>query len=248
MKIMVAGDWHTNLKHATELLAACVELGITLVIQVGDFGFLWNSEDDLNALNDLAAEFGIEIWWLDGNHENYSLMSALGADHSGDDAVWIRSNVRYLPRGFRFEIDGCRFMAFGGAISMDRNGRRPGSSYFFQEAITTYQVDAVSSEPVDILVSHDVPAGVRTIEAYDEATSHMWPEDAVRDASFNRVLLGEVADKVEPKLIVHGHRHHAYTDKRRGAVVVGLHRDLDAETTHGLSDSYLIIDTEDYRG
>lgn len=244
MKIMIAGDWHTDHDHAVRLLTICVQKDISLIIQVGDFGFLWNSEEDLDRLNDMAAEFGIEIWWIDGNHENYSLMGMVGADHVGEEAVWIRSNVRYLPRGFRFQIDGCRFMAFGGGISMDRDGRQSGRSYFFQEAITTYQVDGVTNEPVDIFLSHDVPAGVRTIDAHDEATNHMWPDDAVRDSMFNRVLLAEVVDKVQPKLIVHGHRHHFYRDQRRGAEVIGL----DCNKADAVARSYTVIDTEDYRG
>lgn len=242
MRLMVAGDWHGDYRWAVKMLAVCKMKEIKVVIQVGDFGFIWQDAASIKYLNDAAARAGVEIWWLDGNHENYSMMGALGCDPVGDVDVWVEPHIRYLPRGFRFEVDGCRFMSFGGAISVDRNVRQPGRSYFPQEAIRPHVADAVSSDKVDVFLSHDAPNDIPVLSARLRRSAHMWPADALRDSDFNRVLLSEVVDRVQPDLLIHGHYHYPYSDTRGDTRVIGL----DCNGAHKAAHTYTIIDTEDY--
>lgn len=243
MKILMAGDTHGDHGHFSFLIDTAVESEIPVILQVGDFGFLWRDDRALKRLDLDAEEHGIQIWWLDGNHENFYMMGARGCDPNNKSDTWITPNIRYLPRGFRFEVDGTRFMAFGGAVSVDREGphRIPGRTWFHEETIKTEQVDAVSSDPIDILVSHDAPSGVPALDEFLSRPSR-WPESALRDSEWNRKLLAEVADLVKPKLIVHGHYHTRYDDERNGALVVGL----DCNST--FARSALVVDTEAYRG
>lgn len=225
MKILALGDTHGDLGHVEFACRRARDEEIDLIVQVGDFGFLWRRSEDLPRLDALLARYDKRLWWLDGNHENFDLMGARGCDPSESDvAVDLTDRIRYLPRGHRFTLGGLKCMSFGGAVSVDKSGphRRRGVSWWFQEEITPRQSEAVSSESVDVLFSHDAPDGVEALDAYLRTTAHRWPEPALRDADWCRTLLGEVVDQVQPKRIIHGHYHIRYTDQRGATKVDGL--------------------------
>jgi hypothetical protein len=131
------------------------------------------------------------------------------------------------PRGTRWTWHGLTWLALGGATSLDRVGRTEGVSWWPEEALTIADADrAVAGGPVDVMVTHDAPAGV-TVPG---AGSYLWREETMNASYLNRELLREVVDVVGPTHLFHGHFHTAYTaDLDLGGDLHAAIRGLDKE-------------------
>ncbi len=104
----------------------------------GDLGGVWFHDYHTNAKHRRNEDFFLDqklrqrVLWLavDGNHENFARL--FGGEFPivelfGGLAYKIREHVYYLKRGEVFEIEGKRFLAFGGANSHDRFGSKVNS-------------------------------------------------------------------------------------------------------------------------
>ena len=233
MRVLLAGDTHGSHSQIRYLLDTAVDKGVERIIQVGDFGFWPHLEDFHVQVNRAAMKAGIDFYWLDGNHENFDALEA-EVDVDANEPQQMLANLWYLPRGSTWEWDGCRFMALGGAFSIDKDDRTRGYSWWHQEIITYEQVDrACERGPVDVLLTHDAPEGtcpiIRPGYKYDEMSRG------------NRLAVSAVMEAVKPKLLVHGHYHHRYSGERDGVQVEGLDRDGMWE------HSWIGIDTDHWR-
>jgi hypothetical protein len=98
----------------------------------GDFGAVWWPDCSTNMRHSRDEAYFLEstlrqrVTWLavDGNHENFARL--FGGEFPlveiyGGQAYQIRPNVFYLKRGEIFAIDGKSFLAFGGAMSHDKD-------------------------------------------------------------------------------------------------------------------------------
>lgn len=245
-RLLVAGDTHGNLDWIEALSATAAQHGCDGVVQLGDFG-LWPDQrvlrsekrltlNDgwLDAVAEAAAENG--VWWrfLDGNHDAHPLARA---DYpAGANGVRpLRSGlVDWADRGSCWTWCGRRFAALGGAVSVDREWRTEGYSYWSTEEITEEDVQALSAraggEGVDVLLTHDaplVPRGVRPLADRDLAA----------DCARSIAMVQRAADGVRPALLLHGHFHRDY----EGTIVrpwgtyavVGLSSDMEADDPFG---------------
>lgn len=213
MKVLFGGDTHGNLFQFKNVLFPVAEgTGCEKIFVVGDFGF-WPNEPDgplfLKHLNDMAKRCGIKVYWLDGNHEDHAYLRDLMLHPTYDDEgfVKIRPNIWYSPRGHRWTWDKCRFLSLGGAYSIDRDSRVIGKSWFWEEMITIDDVIACGDEKVDIMLTHDIPAGVpmREIMArYGRGFSN------INEAYRNTMYVRDVVDLVNPEYLIHGHYHLKY--------------------------------------
>ncbi len=242
MKVLLAGDQHGSLQDTTMVLEYAVTLGAELVIVLGDFGFVWDpsSTYDFDHLTRELKERGLKLWWLDGNHENFDhLRDEYGIDVDKTFAtlnnIPMSETISYLPRGHTFVLDQMTFMAFGGAVSVDKQWRIEGESWWPQELITDEQVDAVPELPVDVLLSHDIHTLSPIL--HGELMKLDWKLDAL--SNHNRHQVDRVVAKVTPKkAIFHGHYHKRYADKIDGIRVYGLN-------CGARPSSVRLIDTED---
>lgn len=196
-RIMFAGDWHGNVEHARWCFRAAEQAGADQIVQCGDFGYWPHYVQGDRYMRLVAHEIrktGIPVWWVDGNHDNHDWLDALPRDPDG--LVTLDENFRYIPRGARWEWGGVRFLGHGGAWSVDEHHRVVGETMWAQEKITEAQIAAVSDEPTDVLVTHEVPYGKRL----------SYKDDL--DISINqRILMRKLVDKVSPRLVVSGHHH-----------------------------------------
>jgi len=227
----VAGDWHGNAAWATHAIrrisAQLPAREPGLILHLGDFG-IWPDPGGrayLSAVEAALAALGMQLWFLDGNHEDYSMLSRLRPGRDGlrrvTDRIW------HVPRGHRWTWHGRQWLALGGAVSFDSAERTRGRDWWPDEEITTAQAAAIAAAGhADVLVSHDCPAGVRhTFPAPPASWSRA---DLARNAA-HRQRLQEVADAVQPRWLLHGHLHRAYqrhVDMGWGPVeVTGFARD-----------------------
>lgn len=217
--VAVAGDWH-GVKHwMVKFVVWADRLGIETIVHVGDIGFF--EMRDLTFLEHELAARDIMLLFIDGNHENHELIVSLPRDEFG--MGYVTDHIRHIPRGHLFSLNGQTWMGFGGASSIDRRERIEGVDWWPGELITYSQVMSVTGKRADVLVTHDVPMGVPTIDnRYIKHNNPHWPAERIAESDEQRKLLRAVFDEVQPQYVFHGHHHYAYMDTLEGATVVGL--------------------------
>lgn len=207
MKVAFAGDWHGNGYWAREAIKYAAEQGAEIIVHLGDFGYDF-TRDYRQTVEAALRRAGLTLQFVDGNHENFPKL--YGDWSIGDDGRReISPRVHHLPRGYRWEWDGVKFLALGGAFSVDRRWRELGTSWWTEETITEEDMQRCMADgETDILISHDTPAGYAIPGT---AGNVSWiPHDALEQAYEHRRRLAEVVDVVAPKVIFHGHYHSAY--------------------------------------
>lgn len=234
MRILLAGDSHGNAGFIEHLCKVATVNGCELIIQVGDFG-LWPGKFGKRFLmktDKLLTDARIELWWLDGNHEDHARIQEWSKRESFyTERQQVLGRIHYLPRGYRFELNELHFMALGGAWSIDKDARTPGVSWWPQEELTQgdYMRAVAGGTPVDVLLSHDMPAR-REAYAY-------FPFMA-QGGNSNRQYVQAVAHATHAQLHVHGHMHHPYKHRfDDGRLLVGLDCDQSPNAAWALLDT-----------
>lgn len=232
-RIAFIGDLHANTPWSEKAVDHAASLGAEVAIQLGDFGYRFDRAF-LDRLDHALAAADLPLLFVDGNHERHPWLNAQRIGSNG--LRQFRPHIWHMPRGFRWRWGGLRWLALGGAHSVDRLFREPGLSWWKEEAITYEQVLAAKAGgPADVLISHDAPSGV-VIPGIDDRDPPAWipPLELIR-ANEHRQQLRRVVDFVQPRAIFHGHYHANYEarpDFGYGEVwTVGL--DCDEATLDG---------------
>lgn len=235
-RIAFAGDWHGNDQWARRAICFAKDQGADKVIHLGDFGYLFY-ERYLHTLSRTLEETGLQLLFIDGNHDDHRFLARQRQRPNGLRDVAPR--VWYLPRGMRWEWAGISFLALGGAHSVDSTmRRRAGGAWWPEERITiTQAAAAIDGGHADVMLTHDCPGGVDIPGLSDD-----WPAFEIERANEHRDLLRAVVEAVRPDWLWHGHYHvfHAQrVDLGWPLDVVGL----DCDGT-GMERNMAIIDLE----
>lgn len=250
MRLLLAGDVHGDGNHLLYLFKMAEQFDADRIFALGDFGFWEHRPDGIEFLQEaelMVDKFGFPLYWLDGNHENHSMLRKVYADKVVDEGMWeIRPGVLYSPRGNRFTWDGVKFMTVGGAYSIDKNYRRPGTSWWPQETLDNDDVLRAIDDgsKVDIILSHDLPAGI------DMAAIMRWrgfDYHTIPDSEQNRRRLRSICDAVLPDFLWHGHYHMNYFQELPIAFGNHLLKVRGLACNDMGQDSWTIIDTKDYQ-
>lgn len=229
MKVLLAGDTHGDLPHVAYLLRTAAREGCDRIVQVGDFGFWPHVEPFHERVNAAARSAALTWYWLDGNHENFDVLETT-VEMDAPEPMQMDDSLWYLPRGSTWEWDSCRFMALGGAPSVDKEYRVEGATWWPQELLTQEQVTRAQSRgPVDVLLTHDAPDGVCPIVGPSYKGDRL--------SQHHRRLISAVTEAVTPRLLAHGHYHHRYSGAFGATQVEGLGRNSQAEL------SWMVLDT-----
>ena len=224
MKVLLAGDWHGNTEFSAEVIRTAGAIGCQAVLQLGDFG-LWPGRENewLDHVEVQAEQAGVDLVWIDGNHEHHALLDRLPRPDGG--LVPMREHVTWASRGARWTWGGRRFGALGGAVSVDRMFRREGRNWWANERTTGEDVDRLGHEPLDVLATHAAPSSYRPPDRMPKL-----PADILADIREQRDLLDVAVANTKPALVVHGHYH------------LRLHADLDGWSIDGLAHDKAPID------
>lgn len=206
-RIAFAGDWHANTHWARQMVDYAAQREAECIVHLGDYGWQY-MHAFVKDMQHMLRRAGLHAYVIDGNHEDFTKLWNFPLQPDGTRK--ISPNVHYLPRGYRFDWDGLRFMACGGAVSVDKHLRSENLSWWPQEQITDEDVrTCAQGGPVDVLLTHDCPTGV-DIPYLDKASPY-FPAAALTESDAHRTKLLTVASAATPKLIFHGHYHRAYT-------------------------------------
>lgn len=229
-RILVAGDTHGDTGHLVYLIQQARQHGVRKIMQLGDFGAWEHTADGrefFDTGNKVAEREGVTVYWLDGNHDKSSLVLELYGQQPDEEGFLLcRPNIRYAPRGHRWQWGESRCMAFGGAYSVDkgwrieeerrnttkaavraaRYGATPrdftGTLWFPEEEATDAQVDAALANPapVDVLFTHDKP----------RAAAVGWNRKDLPECWPNQDRVQRLVRALRPALVLHGHLHYPY--------------------------------------
>lgn len=176
------------------------------VIILGDFGFIWNGGEEQEYWLDWFNDKSFTTLFIDGNHEGFDLLYQYPVvEYLGGKTHQIRDGVYHLMRGEIFTINGLKFFAFGGGISIDKAWRIEGRSWWHQEIPSYAEIEngftnlEKYNNEVDIVLTHAAPT-IPTLSLY----SHHSEEDDVTK------ILDQFEKKITCQKWYFGHHH---TDK-----------------------------------
>ena len=219
MKVLIVGDTHGNYQFMKDMLYTAYAENIDTVIQVGDFGFIWNDEDyktgNLKAISNICVDLGIELAFLPGNHEGWNALDKLAAP--GAPMHEVLPNVLYMGKINRFKWGNATVGIAGGAFSIDKAWRTTGFDWFPQETLTMTEIGMIEAyDQVDIMLTHDAPTTV-PLGLINIPESHI-----------HRQQMDRIHDHWQPKLWLHGHYHKYMEYWHKNTRVYGL--DCDGKT------------------
>lgn len=204
--LLVAGDVHGDSRFVAHLCEQAADTGCDTLLQLGDFGYWEHTRDGerfLDGTHRTLRRHGLQLVWVDGNHENLPLLWDRYPVDEATGFAPVRGRVHYAPRGARWTWRDVAFLAAGGAYSIDQDWRRDAMAkgalrmWWPQEELTDTDVErCAAGGRADVVIAHDCPAGV-----------DVGPLLAVPAADVNRRRLRRVVDAVQPHAVWHGHYH-----------------------------------------
>jgi hypothetical protein len=267
MRILMAGDTHGDLSHCEYLVRNALTETCDRIFVLGDFGY-WEHQESgvkfLDQLEEYAGERGVDVYFLDGNHDKTSLLTEKYTDKDGEGFIIVRPHVKYAWRGHRWTWDSTRFISLGGAYSVDKDwrldkeerfpGRYPPESLWFPE-------EEMSDEDMDVILEDDSHANIILAHDKPRSSNPKWNRKDFLECLPNQDRLQRACRVLRPQLFLHGHLHYFYTDEMwYGA---GLMREVQVTKVIGLlcnpdagepglyvnkKLSWLVLDTEDVLG
>lgn len=208
----VSGDWHGQTGWGRYMVQLIADATLSpAILHLGDFGF-WpggRGEKFLHRINKELKENNKWLFITLGNHEDYIQVSRLQPVPGMDGCLHNREypHIVVLPRGYRWTWGGKKFISVGGANSIDREWRTKNIDWWEGERITLADVYASNTGgPVDVMLSHDAPAGIPIFGTHRDA-SMGWSVEALSYAHESREKLRLITDCIMPRLLFHGHYH-----------------------------------------
>jgi len=177
------------------------------VIILGDFGLIWDPPNNISKKEEYWLKWLSDKPWttltLDGNHENHTRLDALPVvEKWGAPVGAVNDSIFHLRRGYVYNINGFSFFTFGGANSIDKEGRVPELSWwsreipsFMEEKRGLNNLKAVGDK-VDFILAHECPTSIIV-----RMVSHHIERYGLTD------YLQEVVDITNFKQYFFGHHH-----------------------------------------
>ena len=182
------------------------------LISVGDsgIGFIDNTNQikTINYLNDEFKNKNIIFMSCRGNHDNPYYYNA-------ENKISL-SNFELIEDYSVYQYNSKLIQFIGGAISIDRTGRKEGVSYWKDEKLV---FDKDKCQKVDILVTHTAPSWCFP-QQFNEMVYGWAKEDAylLEDLTDERAVMNEIFKLCKPSLHLYGHFHTSVTERINGCV------------------------------
>lgn len=259
---MYLGDVHGSSGWFKRMARKARYLGCDAIVQLGDLGYGVGDDEDARLFPERierqATKNGLNVFFLDGNHDSFDVLLDPSLPTVGTGFRQLSEHVFYLPRGLRWDWQGIRFLALGGAFSIDYESRLSWEEnentarvwWWPEERIT--QADfyrCLEGGPVDMMLAHDCPWGVAIPslgEVIARDVNDVEEVNAVNQLNYrsmrNRQAVAAVVDHVRPLALLHGHWHIRYEgqyENRELDLRVKVNG-LDRDGTH--AESYLVVD------
>lgn len=170
--IYVTGDTHGSFARVKDCIDIVRRKGGQYLIILGDFGLIWevsdrgiHKESRRNCILSKYAEArGVQVLFIDGNHENFNRLLAFPkVDKFGAVVGQIEENIFHLQRGYVYTVENNQIFTMGGGISIDKNQRQENVSWWPQEMQSKAEQDRALDTldacnwKVDYILTHSAP-------------------------------------------------------------------------------------------
>jgi predicted phosphodiesterase len=208
--IGLIGDLHGDLGALLTISRSMRARGVDVLLALGDLGLVWGGSDNWsNRLSRLSKRLESRnqiLYWVDGNHDDHRRLSTFPVD--ADGLRRLRGNIIHLPRGYRTVLrSGKTLLALGGANSIDYETRVEGLTWWPEEAISKADLEAVGQEHADIMVGHDAPLNLPSLDLVLAKKVAQWSSKGLEYAEHGRKQFHEAFLRSSPDLYVGGHYH-----------------------------------------
>lgn len=235
--VAIFGDWHGNIQWMRIALRSAAARGIALAIHVGDLKMLYPDDGPFeqwcpNIATEIdreAERLGITFIFVDGNHDNHEALRSLPKD--ADGFARYSSHLWYATRGSRAVIGGRKFGFLGGAYSISASMLTPGIDWWPEESICPTDVECLGDEPLDVLISHEAPAGADVTKVFN------LPVAIEQQAHQSRLRLLDAVKATRPSLVFSGHWH-----QRRTLPLQGLDTTVEVLDMEGKPGNMVLLD------
>lgn len=170
-RIFVTGDTHgshdirkLNMKHFPQQNNLTKD---DFLIVCGDFGLVWDGTAEEKYWQNWLNEKSFTTLFVDGNHENFNMLNEYPIEIWNGGAVHkISDSIIHLMRGQVFELHGKSFFTMGGGLSIDKNRRIEGKSWWAEEIPSFWEYDSAIENlntynwEVDYILTHSAPADI----------------------------------------------------------------------------------------
>jgi DNA repair exonuclease SbcCD nuclease subunit len=204
--LIFLGDHHGNWNELFYLIRI-KNLDNCSIISVGDLGigFKRISTLEIDLCKNLNEEFknrNINFYGIRGNHDNPIYFK-------GNDKICFE-NFELIEDYSIMNYGNKIIQLIGGAVSIDRTGRRVGISYWEDEGLV---FDKNKCQKVDILVTHTAPSWCFP-QQFNEMVYGWAREDAylLEDLTDERSVMDEIFKLCKPHYHVYGHFHDSWAE------------------------------------
>ena len=211
--VYFTGDIHGNAK---EILRISTKLNLTLddvLIILGDVGANYYGERIDCHTKNVLAKAGTTILCIHGNHEmRPSTIPTYKTKEWNGGTVWYEERHPYLlfaKDGEIYTIGKYRYIAIGGAYSVDKQWREPNVSWWADEQpsseIKAYVEQQLATQDVDAILSHTCPFKYIPTEMFLSGIKQSGVDQSTE------LWLDTIEERINYKAWFCGHWH---TDKR----------------------------------
>ena len=262
-RVVVVGDIHNLASVLDGALRVAERERCDAVVSVGDFWLQdcsWDTRPRTHLeghpsiswapLMRIAMRAPVPIIVIDGNHEvwpclaDYAQRPDVVEARAAGRPLHLGGSLWWADRGSTWTWAGRRCGALGGAVSPDKFIKRlaprrwPDHEAPSRDDLARLGANAPGG--LDVLFSHDAPAGVRGLRGVPEALIPTW---ILAECKGVQDLLRDAVEGSGPRLVFHGHWHERNHEHIRDGdtEVFGLDRD-------GRVGCFAVLDLGDLRG
>lgn len=166
--IYVTGDTHIPIDtHKLASKRFCAGSGDYVII-CGDFGGVFSDSNEEKYWRKWLDKKPYTTLFIDGNHENFDLLSAYPeVEFSGARAHKISDKIYHIMRGSVLDLDGVKIFAFGGGESHDKEHRTEGKNWWREEMPSDEEMQKGIANlegenfEVDFVITHTAPTSLQ---------------------------------------------------------------------------------------
>lgn len=178
------------------------------LIITGDCSVLFDVVQSPSIIN-LYSYLPYTVLFVDGNHENFNLLNSIPVSvWNGGKVHKISNSIYHLMRGQIYTIEGKKILAFGGALSFDKERRKEGLNWWKEEMPTEeeYQEALINLKKnnytIDYVISHDCPTS--WIGGSKGSSKLMYEGYLLSDSNY---YLEKIAERIMFRQWFFGHYH-----------------------------------------
>lgn len=211
--IFVTGDIHGDINRIRALNSYCVSQKTSVndyMIILGDVGINYYGDFRDELRKNTMSEAPVTFLCIHGNHENrpQNIGTYIKKEFCGG-TVWYEknhSNILFLQDGETYEIEGLKFLAIGGAYSVDKFYRISRNwTWFPDEQVSEknreYILKRVSGKSFDYVITHTCPLEWQPTELFLSQIDQKLVDSSMEE------WLSQVKNNIEFKEWFFGHYH-----------------------------------------